>query len=66
MAQIDKVKETIGYLKVVFGLLVAIDVSLLAWLFQKDLASVDVKVGLAFLSAVLVTLSLVLINRIWS
>jgi amino acid permease len=35
MAEIDKVKEQIGWLKVSFGLLVAIDVSLIAWMAQN-------------------------------
>ncbi len=33
MAKIDKVKEQVGWLKVVFGLLVAITTSLIGWLF---------------------------------
>jgi amino acid permease len=35
MAAIDKVKEQVGWLKVSFGLLVAIDVSLIAWMAQN-------------------------------
>ena len=34
MSKLDKEKEFIGYLKVVFGVLVAIDMSSVAWLFQ--------------------------------
>ncbi|MBI3358179.1 MAG: hypothetical protein HY037_01105 [Nitrospirae bacterium] len=35
MSQIDRIKEPIGWLKVVFGGLIAIDVSLVAWLAQN-------------------------------
>lgn len=37
MARIDKIREEIGWLKLVFGVLVAIDVSLIAWLAQNYL-----------------------------
>ena len=32
MAYVDKVKEEIGWLKVVFAILLATDISLIAWL----------------------------------
>ena len=35
MAKLDSAKEYIGFLKVVFVLLVAIDSSLIAWLFKN-------------------------------
>jgi hypothetical protein len=35
MAKIDRLKEEVGWLKVVFGVLVAIDVSVLGWLAQN-------------------------------
>ena len=35
MAHIDKVKEEIGWLKVVFAILIATDISLIAWLIQS-------------------------------
>jgi thiazole synthase ThiGH ThiG subunit len=40
MSKADSLKEAIGWLKVVFGLLVAIDISLIAWLAQ-NLARAD-------------------------
>ena len=36
MAKIDEIKEFIGYLKVVFGILVAIDISIIGWLFKNE------------------------------
>ena len=35
MAHIDKVKEEIGWLKVIFAILIATDISLIAWLIQR-------------------------------
>ena len=35
MAQIDKLKEEIGWLKVIFAILIATDISLVAWVIQK-------------------------------
>ncbi len=35
MSEIDKIKEEIGWLKVVFGLLIAIDVSVIGWAVQN-------------------------------
>lgn len=35
MAYIDKLKEEIGWLKVIFALLIATDISLIAWLIQN-------------------------------
>ena len=35
MSEADSLKEAIGWLKVVFGLLVATDISLIAWLAQN-------------------------------
>ena len=32
MARVDKLKEEIGWLKVVFAILIATDISLIAWL----------------------------------
>lgn len=35
MSKIDRIKDEIGWLKVVFGVLAAIDASLVAWLAQN-------------------------------
>jgi len=35
MARIDKLKEEIGWLKIMFGILTATDISLVAWLVQN-------------------------------
>ncbi len=35
MAYIDKIKEEIGWLKVIFAISIATDISLIAWLIQS-------------------------------
>ena len=40
MAKIDEVKEYIGFLKVVFVTLIAIDTSLIAWIFKNHIISI--------------------------
>ena len=35
MSKIDKLKEEIGWLKAIFGILIVTDISLLAWLAQN-------------------------------
>ena len=35
MARIDKLKEEIGWLKVIFAISIAADISLIAWLIQN-------------------------------
>lgn len=65
MAEIDKLKEEIGWLKVVFGLLIAIDVSLVGWAAQnvfKAQALVPL-FALAIVMLLLVTWVIILINH---
>ena len=64
MARIDKLKEEIGWLKVIFAILIATDISLIAWLVQNygKVNPVLLKVGLAM--AFLVTLVIIWINNV--
>ncbi len=64
MARIDKLKEEIGWLKVIFAISIATDISLIAWLIQNHS-----KVGrlislLGAVGAFLIVIAIVLINRI--
>ena len=45
MSRIDRIKEKIGYLKVIFGLMVAVEVSMVGWLFQHASEIDSVKIG---------------------
>lgn len=63
MGKIDKLKESIGYLKVIFSILVAIDVSLVAWIFKNSDTIGDTKTIIASIFVVLVTLALIFTNK---
>ena len=63
MARIDKIKEQIGYLKVVFGIFIAIDISVLGYLFKNfEILSVF-KVLIVVLFALMVTFGIIVINK---
>ena len=61
MSKIDKIKEQIGWLKVVFGILSAIDVSLVGWLVSNydktDISGVKIYLG----SAIAVVIAFVIV-----
>ena len=63
MLEIDKIKEEIGWLKVVFGLLVAIDVSLIGWAAQKFSGAPISLLSLAAFLVTLVTWAIIAVNR---
>lgn len=64
MAKIDRLKEEVGWLKVVFGVLVAIDVSLLGWLAQNYDGTSRLLVLVGSGVAVVVTYAVVRVNRL--
>jgi len=64
MPQLDKLKEELGWLKVVFGIFIATTLSLMAWLVQNynsQSVYLSISVGLAI---VLLTVAIVYINRL--
>ena len=63
MSQVDRIKEILGWLKVVFGALVAVDVSLIAWLAQNFQHGEDVLVVIALLAVIATTGAIVLVNH---
>ncbi len=64
MARADRLKEEIGWLKVSFGLLAVVDVSLLAWLVQSYSTANPVLVFAALIATIVVSGGIFLINRI--
>lgn len=64
MAKIDRLKEEVGWLKVVFGVLVAIDASLLGWLAQNYDGTSRLLVLVGSGVAVVVTYAVVRVNRL--
>ena len=62
MGKIDKAKELIGYMKVIFSILIAIDVSLVAWLFKHGSVLVDYYIYASSILVVLITVAIIWIN----
>ena len=63
MAKIDKIKELIGYLKVVLGILVAIDVSIIGWLFKNEERLSNTKIILSSIAVVIATIGVIIVNK---
>ena len=64
MARTDKLKEEIGWLKVIFAILLATDISLIAWLVQNYGKVNPFLFLIGALATILITFLNVLINRI--
>lgn len=64
MAYIDKIKEEIGWLKVIFAISIATDISLIAWLIQSYGKVRLLLSMLGALGALLIMFTIVWINRI--
>lgn len=63
MSQTDRIRETLGWLKIVFASLVAVDVSLVAWLAQ-NFRNAETEVILLALAAVIgATIGIVAVNH---
>ncbi len=63
MAAIDKTKELIGWLKVTFALLIAIDASLIGWLVQHFGQTNDFLLLSTIITLVLVNGAIVIVSR---
>ena len=63
MAQIDKLKEEIGWLKVIFAILIATDISLVAWVIQNYGKANPGLLATAVIAAILITLIIIWINK---
>ncbi len=64
MAYIDKVKEEIGWLKVVFAILLAADLSLVAWGVQNYGKASPRFLTIGVIAAFLVTLTITWVNKV--
>ena len=64
MARIDKLREEIGWLKVIFTILIATDISLVAWGIQNyGKASLSLLI-IGAIGGLLITFAIVWINRV--
>jgi len=59
MAQLDEIKEFIGFLKAIFLVLIAIDSSLVAWLFNHT--AVNIKSIVILFLILMITINIVII-----
>ena len=64
MSKVDGIREELGWLKVVFAVLVAIDVSLVAWVAQNYSAANSVLVVAAIVAVAVLTVVVVWVNRL--
>ena len=64
MAYIDKVKEEIGWLKVIFAISIATDISLIAWLIENFKKEDPFLLVIAGLGALLLMFVIISINSV--
>lgn len=64
MARVDRLKEEIGWLKLVFGALIAIDATLLGWLAQHYAAAGSLLAFAGGVAALAVSLAVAFINQL--
>ena len=64
MSKADRLKEEIGWLKLVFGALLAVDVSLVAWLAQNYATARRVLVLASLVAILILTGVVVWVNRL--
>ena len=64
MPKIDKIKEQIGWLKVVFALLFATDLSLIAYLFNNLEMLNGIKIALVLIGLFFVTIGMLYVNKV--
>ncbi|MEW6679531.1 MAG: hypothetical protein AB1297_00720 [bacterium] len=63
MAKVDKLKEEIGWLKIIFSILIATDISLVAWLVQNYGKATQLLIIVCAIAILLVTVAIVWVNR---
>lgn len=64
MGRTDKLKEEIGWLKVIFAISIATDISLFAWLIENFRTATPSFVIVGVIGAVLITVAIIWINSV--
>lgn len=63
MSKADRLKEEIGWLKVVFAIATALDASLVAWLAQNYATASPVIAGAGLIAALIFATIIILVSR---
>ena len=63
MAKLDKLKEEIGWMKIIFAILTAADISLVAWLVQNYNETDTVLLVISIIGIGLITSIIIWINK---
>ncbi len=63
MSELDEIKEFIGYLKVIFALVLATTIGLISWLVQNYQSAGKLLLYADVLLVVVLVITLILINR---
>ena len=63
MSEADEIKEEVGWLKLIFAALLAIEVSLIGWLAQNYTTTQPLIVVGAFVTVIAIGLGIVWVNR---
>ena len=64
MARIDKLKEEIGWLKIIFAILIATDISLGAWVVQNYGKTSKILLIVSVIGVFLLTFVIVWVNQV--
>ena len=64
MAKIDKLKEEIGWLKIIFAILIATDISLGAWVVQNYGKTSKILLIVSVIGVFLLTFVIVWVNQV--
>ena len=63
MGKIDEIKEEIGWLKVMFGIFTAVDISLLGWLVQNYDKTSTLNTLVSFIIIFSLSLGIIIVNK---
>ncbi len=64
MAKVDKLKEEVGWLKIIFSILIATDISLIAWLSQNYERVITIFLIICTIIVFLIMFAIIWINRV--
>lgn len=65
MSEIDKIKEEIGWLKIVFGLLIVTDISLIGWIARNIFIHSLILFAAIFIVALITWIIMVINQRVY-